>query len=273
MEYQQITYSVADGIARMTLARPEKLNAIGLVMEEEITHALTRVRQDPEVRVLVVAGEGRAFSAGHDLNEVYQGEEPYALNSPIFLERRRGFERLRYWQRMLWDLPQTVIAQVHGYCYNVAAEFAMNCDLVIAAHDAQFVTRPLGGAGRYYHMWPWLVGLRKAKEFLLTGEPVNGRVAAEYGMINSSVELADLPTAVDEMARRVAATPLEILALEKQCVNKCFEFMGMLHGMEYTMELHAMSHLTDEGLAVTDLLSEGWRKAIERRDARYADTT
>jgi enoyl-CoA hydratase len=273
MEYQQITYSVADGIARMTLARPEKLNAIGLVMEEEITHALTRVRQDPEVRVLVVAGEGRAFSAGHDLNEVYQGEEPYALNSPIFLERRRGFERLRYWQRMLWDLPQTVIAQVHGYCYNVAAEFAMNCDLVIAAHDAQFVTRPLGGAGRYYHMWPWLVGLRKAKELLLTGEPVNGRVAAEYGMINSSVELADLPTAVDEMARRVAATPLEILALEKQCVNKCFEFMGMLHGMEYTMELHAMSHLTDEGLAVTDLLSEGWRKAIERRDARYADTT
>jgi enoyl-CoA hydratase len=270
MDYTQLQYEASDGIARITLNRPAKLNAISQTMSDELTAAFERVRSSPDVRVVILRGAGRAFSAGHDLTEVYTNEPDYALTTTMALERRRGYADLHHLRRMLWDLPQPIIAQVQGYCYNLAVEIVMQCDLVYAATDAQFVVRPLGGAGRYYHMWPWLVGMRRAKELLFRGDPVSAEQAAECGMINAAVPLEELETTVDETAQAIARRSVDLLAIEKRCVNKCFEFMGLMDGLEYSMELHAMSHFTPEAEVVTDTLAEdGWRAAIAARDAKF----
>jgi enoyl-CoA hydratase len=270
VDFEQIQYEVSDRIARITLDRPEKLNAFSRVMLSEVEQAFEAVRSDVRVRVVILRGAGRSFSSGHDLTEVYEGEPDYALTTPIALERRRGYADLARLRSMLWNLPQPIIAQVHGHCFNLAVEIAMHCDLVYAAEDAEFVVRPLGGAGRYYHLWPWLVGFRQAKEMLLTADPVSGARAAATGMINEAVPLGDLEQHVEEAARRIARRSVDLLAIEKRCLNKCVEYMGMLEGLEYSMELHAMSHFTAEAEAVTDALSEdGWRAAVAVRDAKF----
>jgi enoyl-CoA hydratase len=268
--FTQITYEVEARVARVTLNRPEKLNAISRTMSDELEKAFDAVRSDSNVSVVILRGAGRSFSSGHDLTEVYEGEAAYALTTPLGLERRRGYADLARLRDMLWNLPQPVIAQVQGHCFNLAVEIAMHCDLVYAAEDAQFIVRPLGGAGRYYHLWPWLVGLRQAKAVLLRGDPVTGMQAAAIGMINAAVPEDALSETVEEMARSIARRSVDLLAIEKRCVNKCFEYMGMLEGLEYSMELHAMSHFTPEAEIVTDALAgEGWRAAIAARDAKF----
>src|SRR4051812_36950194 len=180
-------------------------------MEQLLYSTLEDTRRQKDISVVVIKGAGRAFSAGHDLNEAYTIEEPYAVPSMIGVERWNGFRQLKIWFDLMWEMPQPIIAQVHGYCYTYALELAMQADLVVASTDAVFVHRPIGGAGRHFHMLPWLMGPRKAKEYLLLGKGISGVEAERLDMINRAVPPEQLEAEVAELAAELARIPLELL--------------------------------------------------------------
>jgi enoyl-CoA hydratase len=269
MAYTQILFEKGNGIGRITLNRPEKLNALTSVMMKEFNDALDQIERDSEIKVVIIKGAGRAFSAGHDLNELGH-EEPFAIDNPVFKDRKSNYKTTFGELFRLWEIPQPIIAQVHGHCLVWALKIAMNCDIVVAAEDATFGYRPLGGAARLDSLWPWLIGMRKTKELLFTGEYFSGKKAAEMGMINYAVPLEKLDATVNEMAQKMAKLPLEILSLNKAAVNRCFEIMGIREGVAYSLELHSMAHALPEQQSLQQTLKDkGVKAGVAERDAKF----
>jgi enoyl-CoA hydratase len=268
-ELETVLFDVDGHVATVTLNRPEKLNAMNEQMNKDIITVFTHIKVRTDISVVILKGAGRSFCAGHDLNE-WVPEPPYALGGEFFLEQRKVFERFKKYRTLLWELPQPVICQIQGHCLTTGIELSMNCDLVVVADDAKIAIRTVGGGGLYFHLWPWLIGVRKTKELVFTGRWVSGVEAERLGMANASVPADELDAKVQEMAEQIARVPLAFLWLDKQCANKCFDEQGLYNGVEYSATMHAMSHLTDE----SHLLSEGlksseWKAAVAQRDARY----
>ncbi len=270
MAYKYIILEKKDGVGHLVLNRPEKLNALTRQMNQEFNDAINAVERDPEIKVLIIKGAGRAFCAGHDIGEP-EIEEPYALTGALFKDRRSTFDTTNKELFRLWELPQPIIAQVHGYCLVWGLKIAMNSDLVIAADDATFGYRPLGGAARLDGLWPWLIGMRQTKELLFTGEYFSGKQAAQMGMINRSVPPDQLEEHVEDLARKIAKLPLEILALNKAAVNKCYEMMGLREAVAYSLELHVMAHdLPAQRELQQTLKDKGAKAGIAKRDATFS---
>jgi enoyl-CoA hydratase len=146
----------------------------------------------------------------------------------------------------------------------------MNCDLVYASNDAKIAWRSNGGSGRYIHLWPWLVGVRRTKELLFTGRLLSGEEAAAMGMVNAALPPDELDGHVRNVARQLTRVPLPFLALEKQASNACLDLMGARYGTEIAGVLHAVSHLTSASHEQAEAIhSNDWRTAVQRRNARY----
>lgn len=191
-----------DGVARVWLNRPERLNAVAPVLVDDLLAALGEVAGSG-ARAVVLAGRGRAFCAGHDLKEpVPPGDS------------RARLERLQEVTRRLRALPQPVIAAVHGYAIGAGAEFALGCDLVLAAEDAVFAFPETGlglsVTGAASRLLPLLVGPLKAKELVLLGERVDAATAERLGLVNAVV--ADVVEAAMAWARKLAQRPAATLA-------------------------------------------------------------
>ncbi len=241
MPYQDVLFESKDGIARVILNRPEKRNAIRAQMLDELDAIFSRIERDPEIKVVVLTGAGSSFSTGRDFAEQHE-PSAYALAGDWFGERREVLNQRDRWTRWFWELPQPIIAQVRGYCMVFGFEFAMNCDLVIAAEDARFIWRPIGGTGKVSSMMPWLLGLRQAKELLWTKRWISGKEAEKLGLINKAVPDDQLEAEVEGLARQIMETPPELVYLDKMALNKCYELAGLRLGIEYGMDLHAMAH-------------------------------
>lgn len=191
-----------DEVARIWLNRPDRLNAVAAGLVEDLLTALDRVAGSP-ARAVVLGGRGRAFCAGHDL------KEPAPPG-----DARRRLERLQDVTRRLRALPQPVIAAVHGYAIGAGAEFALGCDLVLAAEDAVF-SFPEAGlglsvTGAASRLLPLLVGPAKAKELVLLGERIDAAAAERIGLVNAVVP--DVHETAMAWARKIAAQPGATLA-------------------------------------------------------------
>lgn len=227
-EQQLILTEIRDRIGYLTLNRPEKLNTITAKLRNEFDTALDGLLDDPSVRVIVVRGAGRAFCAGYDLNPGENMETVPTGTRTVADDLTWVIGEARTWTR-LWECPKPTIAQVHGYCLAGGLMVALECDLVIAAHDAVFgqpEARAVGIAPDHA-LWPITAGLRHTKELLFTSANVTGRQAAAMGMINRSVEGEDLERVVAELATEIAKTPVEMLTLQKASVNSAAEAMGI----------------------------------------------
>lgn len=269
MPDQLVLFDVQDKVATVTLNRPEKLNATTRPMMAQLEEVFTEIPVRQDISVVILRGAGRAFCAGHDVGE-HLPKPPFALGDPLINEQRWVYSSLDSYRRWFWEIPQPVIAEVQGYALTVGLEMAMQCDLVYAAEDAKMCWRPVSGSGRYMHMWPWLIGVRRTKELLFTGRYITGAEAAEVGMVNAALPAADLTAHVRATAEQIARVPLAFLALEKQATNKCFDFMGAREGQEYAATVHAMCHRTEDGIQITDdTYVENWREKIAERDQRY----
>jgi enoyl-CoA hydratase/carnithine racemase len=206
---------VADGpVARITLNRPDKLNAINGQVHDGILAALARAAADDAIRAVVLRGSGRAFSAGGDLKAVAAGEEmghPSALGAAI------------------WNLSKPVIAAVHGYCLGQAYELAAACDLTIAAESAQFGEVEVNhGWGPPLPITPFAVTLKRAKEILLLGEVFGARQALELGLVNRVVPDRELDAETAKVTARIAALAPAAVAANKQLVNRVYQDAGFL---------------------------------------------
>ena len=177
-----VEYQFSDGISRIHLNRPQRLNAVIPSLTEGLLAALTSARDD-QAGAVVLAGRGRAFCAGHDLKEPETEEDDTAA--------RARLERLQDVTRAIRDLPAIVIAAVHGYALGAGCEFALGCDLVVAAEDARFgfpeVGVGLSVTGGISAVLPRVVGPAKAKELLLLGEHFSAAQGASLGLVNRVV--------------------------------------------------------------------------------------
>jgi enoyl-CoA hydratase len=252
---QVVTYDRRGPVAFVTMNRPDYRNAQNSAMTYALDAAFARAVDDAEVKVIVLAGAGRHFSAGHDIGtpgrDVDQSFDRRAVMWWDHVDREGGDQRFaresevymgmcRRWR----EIPKPTIAMVQGACIAGGLMLAWVCDLIVASDDAFFgdpVVR-MGIPGVEYFAHPWVMGPRAAKEFLFTGDRFDAQRARELGMVNKVVPRDDLEGQVTAIAERIAQMPQFGLALTKKAVNQAEDQMGMRTGMDSVFGLHHFAH-------------------------------
>ncbi|MEU4317379.1 enoyl-CoA hydratase [Nocardia fluminea] len=235
-----IRYEVADKIATITLDRPQAANAQNSDLLDELDAAWTRAAQDPEVAVIVLRGEGKHFSAGHDLKDRWPSAEDITLEWIYQNESRRYLEYSLRWR----NVPKPSIAAVQGRCIAGGLLLCWPCDLIVAADDALFSDPVvlMGIGGVEYHGHTWELGARKAKEILFTGRAVTATEAEQVGMVNKVVPRAELDEQTRALATRIAAMPSFGLRQAKRAVNQTLDVQGFYAAIQSVFDVHSTGH-------------------------------
>jgi enoyl-CoA hydratase/carnithine racemase len=237
----QILYSVSDGVAVITLNRPERANAQTMGLLDDLDAAWTRAADDDEVRVIVLRGNGKHFSSGHDLKDRSSPmPDKITLESIYKIEARRYLEYSLRWR----NTPKPSIAAVQGKCIAGGLLLCWPCDLIVAADNAEFSDPVvfMGIGGVEYHGHTWELGPRKAKEILFTGRAVTASEAEQVGMVNRVVPLADLETATMDLARQIAQMHPFALRQAKRAVNQTLDIQGFYAAIQSVFDIHHTGH-------------------------------
>lgn len=268
MAYETIQLAYEGKVARLTLNRPEKRNAINGTMLREFGEAVAEIGARDDVSVLILRGAGGNFSAGYDVAPQPRDQEGYAGPRPqpdVLRDRDRLEQTLGRWLAVR-DLPQPVIAEVQGYCIAGATQLCIMCDLVVAAENARigWPALPLGG-GFISPMWTWLVGPSRAKYMSFRpGSFISGSEAAAWGWATLAVPEEQLSGEVERIAREIARVPLPILKVKKQAVNRQMDIMGFSAAVRLGVEWDALLHESAAVKEIQALVREkGLRGAIE----------
>jgi enoyl-CoA hydratase len=254
-DFETIRYEVDGAVATVTLDRPDAANAQSTQMLEELERALDLADTDDDVRVLVLAGEGKHFSAGHDLKEILEGTTEWARmrETP---EGKLRHEQVMYWDKCirLRDFRKPTIAAVQGACAAAGLMLAAMCDLIVAADDARF-SNPVArmtGVGVELLIEPWELGPRKAKEFLLCADTLDAADAERLGLVNKVVPRADLAAAAREMADKVALVPPVTAEAIKDTINHMVDLAGQRESWRYHFMVHQFVSNTATALGATE---------------------
>jgi len=266
--FTTITLETVGAVARLTLARPERANALNQTMLEEIGSALDAIERDTQVRALIVTGAGAAFSSGFDLKEQMERRPAgIAAWQPLL---RKDFDTIM----RFWHFSRPTIAAVRGPCLAGACELALACDMTIAAEDAFFGEPELKfGAGIVAMILPWLVGPKIAKEIILLGEDrIPAARARELGMVNRVVPADKLDATALALANHLAAIDPNLVQASKRAINRAYEARNMLAALEEGLAID----LAIEGAGSPDKVQfmdiarrDGLRAALAWRDARF----
>lgn len=276
MSFETMNYSAADGIARLVLNRPARLNAINGHLVADLRAALAAANDDSAVKVLVLSGAGRAFCAGYDLDWGTKAEDASQRAMSGQWDPVRdyvGMSRNVRAYMSIWESPKPVIAQVHGWCVGGGTDLALCSDLIYMAEDAQIGYPPARVWGEPTTvMWVYRLGLEHAKRLMLTGEALTGVEAERLGLASKAVPAGDLDAVVTEIARRLATIPLNQLVMSKLLVNQAYENMGLRTSQLIGTVFDGVARHTPEGIAWRDMaMREGFREAVRRRDAPFGD--
>ena len=250
-----VLYERNGPVAVVTMNRPEYRNAQNSAMTYALDEAFGRAVNDDEVSVIVLAGRGKHFSAGHDIGTPGRDvDKSFERRAVLWWDHvgRSGAD-LRYAREMevylgmcrRWrEIPKPTIAMVQGACIAGGLMLAWVCDLIVASDDAFFSDPVLkmGIPGVEYFAHPWAVGPRFAKEMLFTGDRFTAQRAYELGMVNRVVPRDELSPETMALAERIASMPRFGLALAKRAVNLCEDQMGMRTGMDTVFGLHHLAH-------------------------------
>jgi 2-(1,2-epoxy-1,2-dihydrophenyl)acetyl-CoA isomerase len=232
MNYENILFDETDGIATITLNRPEKLNAYTTEMGEEVTHAFRSVQRDDDVRAVILTGAGKAFCAGADLEHL----KAHAAGKNVSKGPRLGEEDfLRKLPLEIRDSKKPIIAAINGHAVGVGMTMVMPCDIRIVAHEAKlgFIFGKLGilpGLGST-HLLPNLVGMAKAQELVLTAKKILGTEAAEIGLANRAVPQDQVLAEAKRMAEEIATIDGHVLEYAKRALH-----FGAAHSMAEAMK-------------------------------------
>ncbi|MCJ7711767.1 MAG: enoyl-CoA hydratase/isomerase family protein [Chloroflexi bacterium] len=251
---------------RLTLNSPAKLNALSGEMVAALDAALGAAAADPEVRVIVIEGAGRAFSSGYDLTEGGEvAPGPVGWRSALAADVAATLRIL--------DCPKPVIAQVHGYALAGGLEIAMACDLVVAAEGTKLGEPEIRfGSAPVTLLMPYLIGQKKTRELLLTGNLIDATEAERIGLINRVVPAEDLVAEVDALADRLARTQPEVMGLTKLMLNRAMDAAGFRMAVEAAIDLGAIINAagTPEQLEWDTIVRrDGMKAALAWRDRRY----
>jgi enoyl-CoA hydratase len=278
MDWRTILYEQLGPVVRITANRPQVLNAQSRVMIVELDQAFARAAADADTRVVIVAGAGAHFSAGHDLGSQEEVADQQAHPvGPGIAENLERLSRLYLETCLRWrDVPKPTIAQVQGYCIMGGLMLASCCDLIVAAEDALFADRAVrwGGAHVQYFSMPWDLGPRKAKEYLFTGDYLDAHEARRLGLVNRVVRREDLASATLELAQRIALQDPFALKLAKASVNETLDVQGQRQAVEAAFKNYMLTipHRQALGTYGAEARAKSIKSRIDARDQRFGDT-
>jgi enoyl-CoA hydratase len=259
MSYQDILYESFGPVLRVSHNRPARRNAESENLLAELDHALDRAARDNDVRVVILAATGDHFSAGHDLFDGLARRGDYTPEQHWLWEQEHYLgNALR-----IWDFPKPTIAQVQGACIAGGFMVANMCDLLVAADDAFFsdpVAHSLGAAAVEALVHPWVLGTRKAKEFLFTGQRLSAAEGQAWGMVNHVVARAELESFTRSLAERIAAAPPVAIRMLKRSLNRTAEMQGFRNAIQAHFDTHLLSSSTQE---FKDIGARGMDKSLQ----------
>ena len=268
--FETIRYEVDGPVATITLARPDAANAQSSQLISELDAAFDRADADDDVRVVILAAEGKHFSAGHDLKELLAGEEYWAARRDT-PEGKLAHEQTMYFDKLvrIRDFRKVTIAAVQGTCSAAGLMLACMCDLIVAADDARFSNPVLrmSGVGVELLVEPWELGPRKAKEFLFCAETFDAADAERFGLVNRVVPRAELAGATRALADKVALVPALTAEMVKASINHMVDLMGQRESWRYHFMLHQFVSNTPTALAKVDARKAGGMDAVKREQA------
>ncbi|HKB25244.1 MAG TPA: enoyl-CoA hydratase [Methylomirabilota bacterium] len=259
MGFQAIKVERRGPVLRIRMNRPDKLNAQNPTLIEEMDAAFTAGGADPDVRVIVLSGEGRAFSAGHDLEYPGYDRRGYTYHSRVDMERRLFLDKLL----RIRNLPTPTIAQVHGHCVAAGLMLACMCDLIVCDETARFANPvvAMAMAGVQLLIEPWEIGARKAKELLFTAEAIDAAEAHRLGLVNRVAPGGRLEDEVDALADRIASLPAFAVRTVKKSINDTLDLMGQGRSWEHHFLLHVAGKRSEE--------FDQWWSAVEREGGGF----
>lgn len=276
LSFEHIIYEVEGGAARITLNRPEKLNAISRLMLRELHDALWEADDDTAVHCVVLRGAGRAFCAGYDLAappEANERSDRVYRSTKTFDDDSWQLEKAQRLRMAFFDMHKPVISQVHGYCLAGGTDLVTLTDMVICADDARFGFPPARDLGVLpTQMWLYHIGPQWSKRLLLTGDTVTGAEAAQIGLALKAVPADLLADEVEQLVDRLTKVDRELLAANKRIINLGLELMGAKTLQRLAAETDARGHqaASAEGFR-RNAREKGLREALRERDAKFGD--
>lgn len=286
-----LLFEVVGAVARITLNRPDKRNALSRELLVELYNAFLEADDRRDVHAVLLGGAGKDFCAGYDLGNVYDqggperpaGEEKeekqdcYRHSGSGFDDDCWSMERMQSLTTVIYDLHKPVLAKIHGNCLAGGTDLALRCDMIVAANDAKIgfpATRANGSPPA--HMWTYHVGPQWAKRLLFTGDVISGRDAAKLGLVLDAVPALGIDSFAMKLAGRVALVDPELTAAHKRIVNLALEQMGMLTLQRLAVETDARAHLASGSRRTTfrrDMAEAGLKQAIRNRDEPFGEST
>jgi enoyl-CoA hydratase len=247
---------------RLTLNRPAKLNALSAELRDALTAAIADAAADERVRVIAIAGSGRAFCTGYDLSEAAP---------PTAWQWRDVLERDVRAMLSIWSCPKPVVAQVHGYALAGGLELAMACDLVVAAEGAQLGEPEIRfGSAPVTLLMPFVVGQKRTRELLMTGDLIDAVEAERIGLVNRVVPADRLADEVDALAERLARVPPDVMAPTKLMLNRAMDAAGFAAAVEMGLDLQSFINMSGTAREFDAIVrAEGLKAALAWRDRRY----
>jgi enoyl-CoA hydratase len=281
---EAVAFEVADNVARITLNRPDKRNALSGRMLDELHQALLEADDRTDVNAILLQGAGRDFCAGYDLSDSYGGAEAKAPDHDPALYRTRAgtldddiwhLERQQDLTLLMLDLHKPIVAKVQGNCLAGGTDLAFSCDIVLAADDAKigFPAARANGTPPT-NLWLYHCGPQWAKRMLFTGDVISGLDAARIGLVLEAYPAEEIDAAAADLARRIACVDAEILATHKRVVNMQMELAGAKLSQRYAAELDARAHLSQgprRSRFRADMAEHGLKEALKNRDAPFGD--
>jgi enoyl-CoA hydratase/carnithine racemase len=249
---------------RLTLNRPAKLNAISAELRDALAGAIADAADDERVRVIAIAGAGRAFCAGYDLADAAP---------PTAWAWRDVLARDVEATLAVWSCPKPVIAQVHGFALAGGLELAMACDLIVAADDAQLGEPEIRfGSAPVTLLMPFLIGQKKTRELLMTGDLIDAAEGHRIGLVNRVVPRDRLDDEVDALADRLARVAPDVMAPTKLMLNRAMDAAGFAAAVEMGLDLQSFINMSDTAREFDAVVqSEGLKAALAWRDRRYEE--
>jgi enoyl-CoA hydratase len=266
-----VLYEEDGRIARLTLNRPEKLNAINETMPDELSAAVARANEDDEVHVIVLGGAGRAFCSGYDLEIFAERPRPCPGSQEMPWDPMIDFKLMYHNTQCfmsLWRSYKPVICKVHGYAVAGGSDIALCCDLIVMEKAAQIGYPPARVWGcPTTAMWVYRVGAAAAKRMLLTGDMISGEEAARIGLVSLAVAAVELDEAVERLAERMASVPKNQLMMQKLMINQAYDNMGLQTTQMFATLFDGIARHTPEGVAFKARAEAvGFKQAVKERD-------
>ncbi len=273
MTFETLLYETEGRVARITLNRPERLNAITETMPGEIRAAVDRANADDAVHVIVLQGAGRAFCAGYDLKVFAEGTEKTDIIQTEMpwdpMVDYRLMKRFTDDFMSLWRSYKPTICRVQQYAVAGGSDMALCCDVIVMEEDARIGYPPVRVWGcPTTAMWVYRLGAEKAKRMLLTGDLVDGREAKAMGLVLDAVPADALDARVDALADRMAGMPRNQLMMQKLMINQAYDNMGLANTQMIATLFDGITRHSPEGMWFKRYAEEhGFHAAVDWRDS------